>query len=146
MGVAIPVLPLDTMASWARFSPECRSDEPDCELTGLTLDANFRIPVPLIHPYVSAGIAYRRLSPVQPGEEAGALGPGLGAGVDVALARLHLFGEARYEWVDAPADRSSAARPPREGGGVGARQRIPPALPRDFRQCTSSKAERSPLS
>ncbi len=37
---------------------------------------------------------------MQPGEEADTLGPGLGAGV--ALARLHLFGEARYEWVDAP--------------------------------------------
>ena len=101
-GVAVPVLPLDIMASWARFSPKCPPGESDCELTGLTLEANFRIPVPVIHPYVSGGIAYRRLGPVQPGEEADALGPGVGAGVDVGLARFHLFGEARYEWVDAP--------------------------------------------
>ena len=101
-GVALPALPLDIMASWARFSPECPPDELDCELTGLTLDANFRIPLPFIHPYFSGGIAYRSLGPVQPGEEADALGAALGAGLDVALARLHLFGEARYEWVDAP--------------------------------------------
>ena len=104
-GVAIPLLPLDVMASWARFSPECPPGEPDCGLTGLTLDANFRIPVPLVRPYLSGGIAYRSLDPVDPGDDGGVLGPGLGAGAEVALARLRLFGEARYEWVDAPEDQ-----------------------------------------
>ena len=77
-------------------------EDPDCGLYGLTLDANFRLLFPLVRPYISAGLAYRNISPVEIGGDETVAGLGLGLGVDVALAGVRLFGESRYEFLDAP--------------------------------------------
>ena len=102
VGVDLPALPFDLMASGEHFFPDCAPDEPNCGLGGLTLDANFRLVFPLVRPYISAGLAYRNIDPPTNGADESVAGLGLGLGVDVALAGVRLFGETRYEFVDAP--------------------------------------------
>ena len=101
-GIDFPLLPFDLMASGEYFFADCPPEDPDCGLYGLTLDANFRLLFPLVRPYISAGLAYRNISPVEIGGDETVAGLGLGLGVDVALAGVRLFGESRYEFLDAP--------------------------------------------
>ncbi len=89
------------MASGEYFFPDCPAEDTNCGLYGLTLDANFRLPFPLVRPYITGGLAYRNISSVSSSDETVA-GLALGAGLDVALGGIRAFGETRYEFVDAP--------------------------------------------
>ena len=64
-GIDFPLLPFDLMASGEYFFADCPPEDPDCGLYGLTFDANFRLLFPLVRPYISAGLAYRNISPVE---------------------------------------------------------------------------------
>ena len=101
-GIDFPLLPFDLMASGEYFFPNCPPEDSDCGLYELTLDANFRLLFPLVRPYISAGLAYRNISPMQIGADETVAGLGLGLGVDVELAGVRLFGESRYEFLNAP--------------------------------------------
>lgn len=99
-GLDLPALPFDLMASGEYFFPDCPPALDDCGLRGVTLDANFRMVFPLVRPYLTGGLARRRT--VEDDAEDASTGIALGAGVDVALGGVRAFGEARYEFVDAP--------------------------------------------
>ena len=101
-GLDPPVLPFELMASGEYFFPDCPPGVTGCGLYGLTVDANFRIVFPLVRPYLQAGLAYRNVDPAAPNEDESVIGPALGAGVDVGLSGIRIFGEGRYEFVDAP--------------------------------------------
>ncbi len=101
-GIDVPVLPFDLMASGEYFFPDCPPEESDCGLHGATVDANFRLVFPIVRPYISAGLAYRNLSPPALGVDESVAGLTVGLGLDVAIAGVRAFGESRYEFVDAP--------------------------------------------
>jgi len=101
-GVTLPVLPFDLIGSAEYFFPDCGNDQSDCGLHGLTLDANVRMVLPVLRPYGLAGLAYRKVSPGGDAPDEESTGLALGAGVDLALGGLRLFGEGRYEFLDAP--------------------------------------------
>jgi hypothetical protein len=84
------------------FFPECGNSQSDCGLHGLTLDANLRMVIPLLRPYGVVGLSHRRLSPGGDLLEKESTGLAVGGGVDVALGGIRLFGEGRYEFLDAP--------------------------------------------
>ena len=101
-GVDLPVLPFDLVGSAEYFFPDCPNDRSDCGLHGLTLDANLRMVIPLVRPYAVAGLAHRRISPGGDLPDEESTGLALGAGVDVALGGVRIFGEGRYEFLNAP--------------------------------------------
>lgn len=101
-GIDPPVLPFELMASGEYFFADCPPGESGCGLYGLTVDANFRLVFPVVTPYIQAGLAYRNIDPAAPNEDESVTGPALGAGVDVGLSGIRIFGEGRYEFVDAP--------------------------------------------
>jgi hypothetical protein len=101
-GVDLPVLPFDLIGSAEYFFPDCGNDQSDCSLHGLTLDANLRMVIPVVRPYAVAGLSHRRASAGDDAPDQESTGLALGAGVDVALGGVRLFGEGRYEFLDAP--------------------------------------------
>jgi hypothetical protein len=100
--VDLPVFPFDLIGSAEYFFPECDIDQSDCGLHGLTLDANLRMVIPLLRPYGVVGLSHRRVSAGGDVPEEESTGLALGAGVDIAIGGLRLFGEGRYEFLDAP--------------------------------------------
>jgi hypothetical protein len=102
LGLDPPVLPLELIGSGEYFFADCPAGQSGCGLYGLTVDANFRIVFPVVRPYVSAGLAYRNIDLADPTEDDSVVGPTLGVGLDVGLSGFSIFGESRYEFVDAP--------------------------------------------
>jgi hypothetical protein len=102
LGIALPALPFDLMASGEYFFPDCPAGQGGCGLRGFTLDANFRMAFPVVRPYITAGLAYRSYSPGGGGSDDSATGPAVGVGVDLSLGGIRAFGETRYEFVSAP--------------------------------------------
>lgn len=101
-GIDVPVMPLDLVASGEYFFPDCPQGMGGCGLQGITLDANFRMLTPLVRPYGTGGLAYRRLSPGGEAPSQTESGIALGVGIDASLGTLRGFGEARWEFVGAP--------------------------------------------
>jgi opacity protein-like surface antigen len=97
-GLDIPVLPLDIMGAVELFSPSCPEGRDGCSLWGASLDANLRLPIPLVRPYITGGLSYRD------GDRGGELGSAsesglnLGLGVDVNLG-IRIFADWRYEFL-----------------------------------------------
>jgi hypothetical protein len=56
--------------------------------------------LPVIRPYIVGGLAHRRFS--AGGTDEDATGLAVGAGLDLALGGVRIFGEGRYEFLDAP--------------------------------------------
>jgi hypothetical protein len=66
------------------------------------LDGQFRMVLPVIRPYVVGGLALRRVSLGGDTPDEDVTGLAVGAGVDLALGGIRIFGEGRYEFLDAP--------------------------------------------
>jgi hypothetical protein len=99
-GVDLPVLPFDVIGSAEYFFPDCSNAQSDCKLHGVTLDGQVRMVLPVIRPYIVGGLAHRRFS--AGGTDEDATGLAVGAGLDLALGGVRIFGEGRYEFLDAP--------------------------------------------
>lgn len=97
--LGFPLFPVDVFVAGDYFFPDCGSIE-GCRYMGGSADLHFKLPVPVLTPYATAGLVYRRF-------EAGAGAPaesntgfGLGAGVHLNTLVLGAYAEARYEFVD----------------------------------------------
>jgi len=102
VGGSLPILPVDLFLTGEQFLPECPSGSSGCGLQGMSVEANFRLVFPVLRPYLSAGAAYRRFRSGGSGPDLDNSGLTFGAGVDLGLGRVRLFGEGRYEFVEAP--------------------------------------------
>jgi hypothetical protein len=109
VGIQTPVLPFDLFATGEYFLPDCPPGNDGCGLRGASIEANFRMMVPLVRPYLTGGIAYREFTPGGGESRVSDTGVALGAGVDIGLGRARLFGEGRYEFLKAP-DRQMVVR------------------------------------
>lgn len=98
-GFDLPFAPLGVTASAEYFFPDCASEADGCGLRGYGVDANFRMVLPVVRPYVSGGLVYRRLAPGGGLDARTHSGLAAGAGVDVSLSAVRAFGEGRYEFV-----------------------------------------------
>jgi hypothetical protein len=58
--------------------------------------------LPVIRPYIQGGLAHRQISPGGDAAEEDSTGLAVGAGADLDLGRIRIFGEGRYEFLDAP--------------------------------------------
>ncbi|HSG46179.1 MAG TPA: hypothetical protein VLA43_00065 [Longimicrobiales bacterium] len=97
--LSFPLLPVEVFVAGEYFFPDCGSID-GCKYMGGSADLHFKLPVPVLTPYGTAGVVYRR-------SEAGAGAPavsntgfGLGAGVHLGTLVLGAYAEARYEFVD----------------------------------------------
>lgn len=98
---SLPLFPVDIMASAETFFPDC--GDLDCSLRGLSIDASMDLlPLPVVRPYVTGGFTIRRYDSGLGEGTREAQGPNLGAGVQVGLSGLRIFGEGRYEFLRAP--------------------------------------------
>jgi hypothetical protein len=101
LAFSLPLLPVDFMASAETFFPDC--GDLDCSLRGVSLDASMDLlPLPVVRPYVTGGFTIRRFDTGLGEGTREARGLNAGAGVNVGLAGLRLFGEGRYEFFRAP--------------------------------------------
>lgn len=94
--LGFPLFPIDVFVAGEYFFPDCGSVA-DCSYMGGSADLHFSLPVPMLTPYATAGVVYRRMD-----AGIGAVADtGFGAGVGVNLGALVLGGyaEARYEFV-----------------------------------------------
>ncbi len=94
--VGFPLLPVDVFVAGDYFFPDCGAV--DCSLWGGSADLHLTMPFPILTPYGTAGVVYRKYS--ADGVSSGATGFGLGAGVDLGTLVLGAYLEARYEFVD----------------------------------------------
>ena len=105
---SLPLLPVDFMVTAETFFPDC--GDLDCSLRGVSLDASMDLlPLPVVRPYVTGGFTVRRFDTGLGEGTREARGLNAGAGVNVGLAGLRLFGEGRYEFFSAP-ERQTVVR------------------------------------
>lgn len=100
VGLDIPVLPVDVVGTGEWFSPKCRPNRDGCSLWGATLDANVRLPFPLVRPYVTGGLSYRKADLGGDRGDESDSGLNLGVGVDVSLG-VRAFADWRWEFLKA---------------------------------------------
>ena len=98
LGYDLPILPVDIFGEGTWFFPDCDG----CDLKGLSLGVNVRLPLLLVRPYLTGGMTWRDLKDpdavsIDTVSESGGFA---GAGVDLAVASLRLFLEGRYELLD----------------------------------------------
>src|SRR5690606_613266 len=99
LGFTLPLFPLDILATAETFFP----DQDDASLRGASLDVALDLlPLPVLTPYATGGLTFRQVDlGFGEGSESRS-GLNLGAGLKLALAGFGVFGEARYEFVNAP--------------------------------------------
>ena len=103
-GYDLPILPVDVYGSGSWFFPDC--DE--CDLSGWSLGANLRLPLPLIRPYLTGGWTWRDYEDPGPTIDPLSLSDNnvfAGVGVDLAFSGVRVFGEARYDLLDEPLEQ-----------------------------------------
>ncbi len=98
--LSFPLLPVDVFVAGDYFFPDC--GDVDCGLYGGSADVHFSLPIPVLTPYGTAGLVYRKwkvtdFDVVSTGSDTGF---GLGAGVNLSTIVLGAYAEARYEFVD----------------------------------------------
>jgi hypothetical protein len=98
-GFGIPALPVEVLAGVVYFFPSCSAA---CGFQGLSVDGNLALPFALLAPYVTGGWVLRRFDPAGEEDAETFSGVHLGVGISGGLAGAKVFGEARYEFVDAP--------------------------------------------
>jgi hypothetical protein len=97
--LSFPVFPIDLFVAGEYFFPDCGTVD-DCSFMGGSADLHLGLPLPVLTPYATGGLVYRR---TDAGGGTGAVAQtGWGAGVGVNLGALVLgaYAEARYEVVD----------------------------------------------
>ncbi|GMV05140.1 MAG: hypothetical protein AMXMBFR53_14190 [Gemmatimonadota bacterium] len=94
-----PLFPLDLFVAGEYFFPDCGSVD-DCGYLGGSADLHLGLPIPVLTPYATGGLVYRRYE--AGGGVAALEDTGFGAGVGVNLGTLVLgaYAEVRYEFVD----------------------------------------------
>lgn len=97
-GLDLPVFPLDILGNVEFFSPSCPEAREGCSLWGASLDANLRLPIPLVRPYVTGGLSYRDGDLGGDRGSTNKSGLNLGLGVDVNLG-IRIFADWRYEFL-----------------------------------------------
>jgi len=102
LGLEAPFLPFDLFATGEYFLPDCPPGADGCGLRGASIEANMRMVFPVVRPYISGGLAYRQFTAGGGVPTETSSGVTVGAGVDIGLGRVRLFGEGRYEFVKAP--------------------------------------------
>lgn len=98
--LSFPLVPIDLFVAGDYFFPDCGGR--DCGLWGGSADVHFTLPFPILTPYGTAGLVYRKstvtdLDVVSTGASTGF---GLGAGVNLGTLVLGAYLEARYEFVN----------------------------------------------
>jgi hypothetical protein len=94
-----PVLPLAVFLAGEYFFPDCGTAD-GCGYMGGSADAHVNLPLPLLSPYLTGGVVYRRMEAGDGADAVANTGWGLGAGVDLGALALGAYAEARYEFVD----------------------------------------------
>ncbi len=97
--LSFPLFPIDLFVAGDYFFPDCGSAD-ECSFLGGSADLHLSLPVPVLTPYVTGGLVYRR---TDLGQGAGATAEtGLGGGVGAHLGTLVVgaYAEVRYEVVD----------------------------------------------
>lgn len=97
--LSFPVFPIDIFLAGEWFFPDCGTVD-DCSFMGGSADLHLGLPVPVLTPYATGGLVYRR---TDVGGGVGAVAKtGYGGGVGVHLGALVLgaYAEVRYEVVD----------------------------------------------
>ena len=103
--VGFPVFPLDAVGAIDYFRPDCPQSD-DCTFWGWSLDARFRLPFPIVHPYVTGGWVQRRFDVSNEDDSVTERGVAFGVGLEVdLLGAMQVFLEGRYELVDTPSNQ-----------------------------------------
>ncbi|HKJ01920.1 MAG TPA: hypothetical protein VJ997_05675 [Longimicrobiales bacterium] len=97
--VSFPLFPMDVFVAGEYFFPDCGTAD-GCGYLGGSADLHFRLPVPVLTPYATGGIVYRRFDAGDGSDAVANTGFGLGAGVNLGTLVLGAYAEARYEFVD----------------------------------------------
>ena len=97
--LSFPLFPIDVFVAGEYFFPDCGPVD-DCSFMGGSADLHLGLPIPVLTPYATGGLVYRRTNPG--GGVASVARTGFGAGVGFHLGALVLgaYTEARYEMVD----------------------------------------------
>jgi opacity protein-like surface antigen len=98
LGWDLPVLPIDFVGVAEFFSPNCPANTTGCSFWGATLDANLRLPIPMIRPYLTGGLSYRSGKLREDAESESSSGVNIGVGLDVRIV-VRIFADYRYEFL-----------------------------------------------
>jgi len=102
VGVGLPLFPVTGFVSAEYFFPDCGAAS-GCGLSGVSLDLNYTLlPLPVVTPYLTGGVVARRIDLGGASEARSETGLHAGAGVSAGVPGMRVFGEARYEFVQAP--------------------------------------------
>lgn len=97
--VSFPLLPVDLFVAGDYFFPDCGSQS-GCSYMGGSADVHFTLPFPVLTPYATGGLVYRRYDGGDSVDAVTNTGFGAGVGVNLGTLVLGAYAEARYEWVD----------------------------------------------
>ena len=99
IALSFPLFPIDVFVAGEYFFPDCGAAD-GCGYMGGSADLHFTLPFPMITPYGTAGIVYRRFDAGADADAVANTGFGLGGGVNLGTLVLGAYAEARYEFVD----------------------------------------------
>jgi len=94
-----PLFPIDLFVAGEYFFPDCGTAD-GCSFMGGSADLHLGLPFPVLTPYATGGLVYRR---TDAGGGAGAnaeTGFGGGVGVNLGALVIGAYAEVRYEVVD----------------------------------------------
>lgn len=97
--IGFPLMPVDVFVAGDYFFPDCGTAS-GCSYAGGSADLHFTLPFPVLTPYATAGLVYRRYDGGDTVDPESHTGFGLGAGVNLGTVVLGAYAEARYEFVD----------------------------------------------
>lgn len=97
--LSFPLFPIDLFVAGDYFFPDCGTAE-GCSLMGGSADLHLGLPFPVLTPYFTGGLVYRRTDPGGGAETTAKTGFGAGVGVHLGAVAIGAYAEARYEFVD----------------------------------------------
>jgi len=95
--LSFPLFPIDLFVAGEYFFPDCGTVD-DCSFMGGSADLHLGLPIPVLTPYATGGLVYRRTD-VGTGASA-ETGFGGGVGVHLGAMVIGAYAEVRYEVVD----------------------------------------------
>lgn len=97
--LSFPVFPIDIFVAGDYFFPDCGTAK-DCSFSGGSADLHLKLPIPVLTPYATGGLVYRRTDDGLGGGAVAKTGYGGGVGVHLGALVLGAYAEVRYEVVD----------------------------------------------
>jgi hypothetical protein len=97
--LGFPLLPVAVFVAGEYFFPDCVTAD-GCGYLGGSADLHVKFPFPVLTPYATGGIVYRRYDAGAGADAVANTGFGVGAGVNLGTLVLGAYAEARYEFVD----------------------------------------------